>query len=92
MSQFDDNFRSAFEDNSSVNSGGSYGGLSISEILQQPHLAEQYGLYGVGSNSEDYMLNSENVSSKEIDVRTLLYFVGAQAIGVGLILGFTFLP
>lgn len=79
---------SQFDDYPPIDIELKYGGLPLSEVLSTPVLARQYGLVPHEDESE---WNIYDDNSKEIDLKTLLYFVGAQAISVALILGFTFL-
>ena len=89
MSGFD-NFQNVFDEkSSSLSVGSDYGGISLSEVLSVPILAEQYGL--VTPRYEYMKTPADFGDSKELDTKTLIYFIVPQAIIVIVVLGFTFL-
>ena len=89
MSNFDDHNQRWNDDLFPNRNDGSYGGLSISEVLQAPYLAEQYGL-----ETHHHDIFNENLKSSVSgrgNLKLDWYLVLAQAVGVAGILFFTFM-
>jgi hypothetical protein len=89
MNSFDDHKLRGNEDFFYDQNTGPYGGLSISEVLQQPYLAEQYGLYQKQHDNVESI--AEASVTNEFNVKALWYVFLAEAIAVLLILLFTFM-
>lgn len=89
MSDFDNHNQGWSDELFSNRNDGPYGGLSISEVLQTPYLAEQYGQY---PKQDDNFESIEEASvTNEFNMKALWYVVLAEAVAVALILFFTFM-
>lgn len=89
MSDFDHHQTNWNDDLFSHLNDGPYGGLSISEVLQKPYLAEQYGQYPMQHDNVESIADA-NVTN-EFNLKALWYVVLAEAVAVGLILFFKFI-
>ena len=73
---------------------GAFGGQSLSEVIQNPVLARDYGFDGNPFDQyrdDDHQFTGRDNASQDTNIDALWYIVGAEAVVVALILYFAFI-